>query len=31
MSAEVTEVTRVVESFAECWNRHDMNAFGELF
>lgn len=31
MSAEVTEVTRVVESFAECWNRHDMNAFAELF
>lgn len=24
-------VIRVVEAFAECWNRHDMNAFAELF
>ena len=31
MSAQTTEVTRVVESFAECWNRHDMNAFADLF
>ena len=31
MSAEVTEVTRVVEAFAESWNKHDMNAFAELF
>lgn len=33
MSAEreIAEVTRVVESFVECWNRHDMNAFAELF
>ena len=31
MSAEITEVTRVVTSFAECWNRHDINAFAELF
>ncbi len=31
MSAEFTEVTRVVETFAECWNRHDIDAFAELF
>lgn len=31
MSAEVTEVTRIVEAFAGCWNKHDMNAFAELF
>jgi len=31
MSAEVTEVNRVVKAFAEAWNRHDMNAFSELF
>ncbi len=31
MSAEVAEVTQVVHAFAECWNRHDMNAFAELF
>lgn len=24
-------VIRVVEAFAECWNRHDMNAFADLF
>jgi uncharacterized protein (TIGR02246 family) len=28
---EVTKVTRVIESFAENWNQHDMNAFAELF
>ncbi|WP_243318950.1 YybH family protein [Geothrix paludis] len=31
MSAEAAAVTRVIESFAACWNRHDMNAFGALF
>ncbi|BCW92730.1 MAG: hypothetical protein KatS3mg007_0624 [Thermoanaerobaculum sp.] len=25
------EVRKVVDTFAECWNRHDMNAFAELF
>lgn len=31
MADATAEVTRVVRSFAECWNRHDMNAFAELF
>jgi uncharacterized protein (TIGR02246 family) len=31
MSADITEVTRVVEAFAGSWNKHDMNAFAELF
>jgi uncharacterized protein (TIGR02246 family) len=34
MSTELTEETkvlRVIESFAESWNRHDMKAFSELF
>lgn len=31
MSDAVAEVTQVVHTFAECWNRHDMNAFAELF
>lgn len=31
MSDSVAEVTKVVHAFAECWNRHDMNAFAELF
>ncbi len=31
MSSEVAEVTRVVNAFAETWNRHDMNAFADLF
>ncbi|WPC67356.1 SgcJ/EcaC family oxidoreductase [Rhodoferax ferrireducens] len=31
MSADSAAVTRIVEAFAECWNRHDMNAFAELF
>jgi uncharacterized protein (TIGR02246 family) len=31
MSAQATEITRIVESFAECWNRHDMTAFADLF
>ncbi len=31
MSSGVAEVTRVVNAFAEAWNRHDMNAFAELF
>ena len=29
--SEAAEVTRVVDDFAETWNRHDMNAFAELF
>lgn len=31
MSDPITEVTQVVRAFADCWNRHDMHAFGELF
>lgn len=31
MTAEVDEVERVVASFAETWNRHDMDAFADLF
>jgi len=31
MSAAIDEVAQVVHAFAECWNRHDMNAFAELF
>jgi len=31
MAAASTEVRRVAESFAECWNRHDINAFAQLF
>ena len=25
------EVSRIVEAFAQCWNRHDMASFAELF
>ena len=31
MSSELADVTRVVNAFAETWNRHDMNAFADLF
>jgi uncharacterized protein (TIGR02246 family) len=31
MSDSQAAVTRVVRSFAECWNRHDMDAFARLF
>ncbi len=31
MSTEAVEVTCVVQAFADCWNRHDMDAFAELF
>jgi len=31
MSHEIAAITRVVNAFAEAWNRHDMNAFAELF
>lgn len=31
MSDAAAEVTQVVHAFAECWNRHDMSAFAELF
>ncbi len=31
MSVEVIAVRRVVQAFAEAWNRHDMNAFSALF
>jgi len=31
MPPENAKVTRVVAAFAECWNRHDMNAFAGLF
>ena len=31
MSNANAKVTQVVQAFAEYWNRHDMNAFAELF
>ena len=31
MSTQIIAVNRVVEAFAEAWNKHDMNAFSELF
>lgn len=31
MSAAASDVARVVDSFAEAWNRHDMDAFARLF
>jgi len=31
MSDSIAPVTQVVHQFAQCWNRHDMNAFAELF
>lgn len=31
MHAETLAVTRVVRAFADCWNAHDMKAFGDLF
>jgi uncharacterized protein (TIGR02246 family) len=31
MAEALTEVTRVVEAFAQSWNKHDMEAFAELF
>lgn len=31
MSSEVATVAHVVNAFAETWNRHDMDAFAELF
>lgn len=31
MSNHIAEVTQVVRAFADCWNRHDMNAFAGLF
>jgi len=31
MSTPTAEVERVVAAFAEAWNRHDMEAFAELF
>ncbi|CAK6694931.1 SgcJ/EcaC family oxidoreductase [Synechococcus sp. CBW1107] len=31
MSSEIAEVTRVVNAFSETWNRHDINAFADLF
>ena len=31
MSDTNSEVNSIVRAFAECWNRHDMNAFAELF
>jgi len=30
-SHEIPEVEHVVRAFAECWNRHDMDALAELF
>ncbi len=31
MSSETQDVERVVRSFGEFWNRHDMDAFARLF
>ena len=31
MSTAASEVTRIVNAFAEAWNRHDMEAFAQLF
>jgi uncharacterized protein (TIGR02246 family) len=31
MSIDTSEVTRVVNAFADAWNRHDMEAFAQLF
>ena len=31
ISDESAEVARVVEAFSESWNKHDMNAYTELF
>lgn len=31
MSEPIAEVTKVVEAFADCWNRHDIDAFAQLF
>jgi len=31
MTDAIAEVTKVVQAFAQCWNRHDMDAFAELF
>lgn len=31
MSDATAAVVKVVHAFAECWNRHDMNAFAALF
>jgi uncharacterized protein (TIGR02246 family) len=31
MSDPIAEVAQVVQAFADCWNRHDLNAFAELF
>ena len=31
MSTSTSEVTRIVNAFAEAWNRHDMEAFAQLF
>lgn len=31
MSNAKSEVNTIANAFAECWNRHDMNAFAALF
>jgi len=31
MTTDASEVTRIVDVFAEAWNRHDMEAFAQLF
>ncbi|MGE5319417.1 MAG: SgcJ/EcaC family oxidoreductase [Hyphomicrobiaceae bacterium] len=31
MSEQATAVIQVVNAFADCWNKHDMSAFAELF
>jgi uncharacterized protein (TIGR02246 family) len=31
MSNANSEVNAIAQAFAECWNRHDMKAFAELF
>jgi uncharacterized protein (TIGR02246 family) len=31
MPHQIADVTKVVQAFADCWNRHDMKAFAGLF
>jgi uncharacterized protein (TIGR02246 family) len=31
MSTDTSTVTRVVNAFADAWNRHDMEALAQLF
>lgn len=31
MSRPIAEVTQVVQAFADCWNKHDIHGFAQLF